>query len=105
MYDEGKYYQFSKTLSDYDLKGIAELHIFNILKSICKTLKIPIEEWTVDKNLLIAILKNIDSADNECMTKCMLYDNSYRLAKSLKIKIDPKYRWFLNIKEHIKQNN
>jgi REP element-mobilizing transposase RayT len=83
-------------------KIIAEKYLDNLLEQICEKVNLKIADWDLDKNLLKALISSPKTKTVACLNLLASYDECYRLLKSLKIKIDPRYRWFTQITEHIK---
>jgi hypothetical protein len=86
-------------------KIIAEKYLDNLLEQICDTVNLKIADWDIDKTLLKAIVYSPNAQNPDCLELCASYDECYALLKNLKIKVDPRYRWFIQIIEHIKTNN
>jgi REP element-mobilizing transposase RayT len=86
-------------------KIIAEKYLDDLLEELCETVNLRIADWDMDSNLLKAITASPESKSIACLRLCASYDECYSLLKSLKIKIAPRYRWFIKIHEHIKTKN
>ena len=83
-------------------KIIAEKYLDNLLEELCEKVNLKIADWDLDKNLLKAVITSPKAKTVDCLNLFASYDECYKLLKSLKIKIDPRYRWFTQITEHIK---
>ena len=81
----------------------AQKHLDGLIEDICEDVGVCREKYTSEKTLLLAILKKPEARLNSCWKRYAIYDNSYRLLKELGVKVDAKYAWFTNIKEHILQ--
>jgi len=89
-----------------DQKNTAEQHLSDLLSDLCKSLGIGYTKKAIGKDLLLEVVNNPKiKYSNGWKQKCAIYDASYKLIKSLGIKISPKFSWLTNIKEHILQQN
>jgi hypothetical protein len=78
-------------------KKLAEEYLLHILEGVCLSLNIRMEEWNLDKDLFMAIIKNpkLDSA--VVRHNLAMYDTCYAMVKKLNIKINSNLNWFANI--------
>lgn len=81
-------------------KTVAEKYLDNLLAQLCEKVNLQILDWDMDKTLLKAIISNPKVKSIDCLKLCVAYDEAYKLMKTLKIKIDTRYRWFTQITEH-----
>ena len=84
-------------------KEIAESCLYELLDKICLNVDIQVDEWELNKDLLMAIIKSPKAKKQSNKQNFNAYDNCYSLIKKLDIKITAKYRWFTNLDEHIFQ--
>ena len=78
-------------------KQLAEEYLMHILEKVCLSLDIRLEEWDLDKELFIAIIKNPKLETVAVRHNLAMYDTCYAMAKKLTIKINPNLKWFTNI--------
>jgi hypothetical protein len=87
--------------NEIDQKDTAEQKLMSLLDKICLAVNIHISDWDLDKELFIALMGSPSEKLRKCEHILEEYDKYYQLLKDLNISVDPKYRWFTNIKEHI----
>lgn len=78
-------------------KNLAEEYLMHILEKVCLSLNIRIEEWNLDKDLFMAIIKNPKLESAAVRHNLAMYDTCYDMAKKLNIRVNSNLKWFTNI--------
>jgi hypothetical protein len=84
-------------------KTNAENYLYELLDKICLSVDIRIDEWELNKELLMTIINSPKAKMQRNRQNFNVYDHCYKMIKILNIKIPAKYGWFTNLDEHIFQ--
>jgi hypothetical protein len=78
-------------------KKLAEEYLMHILNKVCLSLNIRMEEWNLDKDLFLAIVKNPKLNSDAVRHNLAMYDTCYAMTKKLNIRVNANLKWFTNI--------
>lgn len=76
-------------------KKIIEGILDKVLKQICRSVDLSLEEWD-DFEELYKLVRN-HHRFSKLGNLADLYDKQYMIAEQMKVRIDPKYSWFKNL--------
>ena len=83
-------------------KDIAEKYLLGLLDKICLTVDIRKDDWELNKDLLMAIIKGYKAKRHKQIALFYAYDQCFSMLEKLNIKISAKFKWFTNLEEHVK---
>jgi hypothetical protein len=78
-----------------------ELHLFKVVKKMCHHLGMNLDDWEIDETLYRAIKTHKKFESLVAISSS--YDKLYDVATTLKVVLDPKFKWLHRINEN--QNN
>lgn len=91
-----------KNNNNQSQKDIAEKYLLGLLDKICLAVDIRKDDWELNKDLLMAIIKGHKAKRHKSTALFYAYDQCFNMLKKINVKISTKFKWFTNLEEHVK---